>query len=1374
MVRTWATLIGWGVLSAAAAPAGAEVERWADPALPVRDGLVVWLDAAAQPAARLERGEAPLVASQAVDQWLDASGLHRDVKQANAADRPTYRAAGKLGFVQFSGRGPNLVSDAIGLDLRDLTVFIVAAPYHNEGLFRGMVSLHREGAADFVTGLNVDQGPLPGGQFDVVNVEGAGAVGQKNLRTQSSPFLELRRLCVTSTVGPQGIALYVDGQPEGTRARDESTMRADRLIVGGRYTGGLEGAKFFFGGELAEVIVYDRVLNGDERKAVDDYLTAKYREAGLAPAPVLVPGQRLLESVTNPPPVQMFVPGFVVRELPVTLPNINNVLYRDDGVLVALAYNGNVYLLRDTDGDGLEDDAQLFWENEGQLRAPIGMALTPPGYKRGFGVFVPSKSKLSLLLDADGDDRAEEEVIVSNGWKELWTQVDALGVAVDPKDDSIYFGLGTWNFANGHQVNDAGVAEYKLTDEHGTILRVSPDFKSREIVCTGIRFPVGLRFNKDGELFCTDQEGATWLPNGNPYDELLHIQRGRHYGFPPRHPRHLPDVIDEPSVFDYRPQHQSTCGLNFNEPAKDGAIFGPDWWRSDAVVTGYSRGKLYRTKLVRTDAGYVAQNQLIGTANMLTADACVAPGRALVIAAHSGGPDWGSGPSGEGKLFKATYADPEAPQPALVWAASPREVRVAFDRPLDSATLKGLASQVRIDGGEFVAAGDRFESLRPGYAVVERQSSAPRFGVDVHGVQLTADGRTLIVTTSPHQAAVGYSITLPGLAPAVKSEKSSGSLPQHPDVELQYDLCGVEATWQPEGGEPLSVWLPHLDTSISEKLTQESAEHREFWRQLKERPGKLVLRTNVDLHNMLHPDVQPGAVLDHTFPEEQVNFGFLSQGPARIVVNGKPAVSLINSGYGDQLTAVSANGTAKIEIMISILANTEPLRVSYTVGEKQQPRVLALRRFMMPWAQQSDQPMDFVDNRDLPELAGGNWLRGQKEFYGPQAACSKCHQVRGVGGASGPDLSNLPQRDYASVLRDVTQPSFAINPDFTSQKVLLAEGRVLSGTVRVEGDHMIISDAEGKETTVARADVESLEHSPLSIMPEGIPKLLGPERLRDLMTFLLVAPPQMPVYGDLPPPPPRRLAEVDAVLAGGEETTAAARTLSVVLVAGAKDHGPGEHDYPAWREQWSHLIGMDETVTVSTADPWPSAEQFAAADALVFFQHGEWTPQRERDLDAFLARGGGASYIHYAVDGGANAAGFAERIGLAWEGGRSKFRHGPLDLDFAAGRDHPIGRNFDKVYFYDESYWQPVGDPRRISLLATGMEDGAAQPLFWTREHGGGRIFVSIPGHYSWTFDDPLFRVLLLRGLAWTAKEPVDRFNELVLPGARVRERGEN
>jgi type 1 glutamine amidotransferase len=246
------------------------------------------------------------------------------------------------------------------------------------------------------------------------------------------------------------------------------------------------------------------------------------------------------------------------------------------------------------------------------------------------------------------------------------------------------------------------------------------------------------------------------------------------------------------------------------------------------------------------------------------------------------------------------------------------------------------------------------------------------------------------------------------------------------------------------------------------------------------------------------------------------------------------------------------------------------------------------------------------------------------------------------------------------------------------------------------------------------------------------------------------------------------MAEVDAVLAGAA-APGDRRPLEVVLVCGEKDHGPGEHEYPAWQRMWGQLLELDGKVTVGAADTWPSAENWRTADAVVFYQKGDWTPQRARDVDAFLARGGGLSYIHYAVDGGNDAPGFAQRIGLAWQGGRSKFRHGPLDVQFVPGSDHPIARNFDKVHFFDESYWQPYGDPKRISLLATGVEEGQPQPLFWTLEHGGGRVFVSIPGHYAWTFDDPLFRTLLLRGMAWTAREPVDRFNDLVLPGARVR-----
>jgi type 1 glutamine amidotransferase len=128
----------------------------------------------------------------------------------------------------------------------------------------------------------------------------------------------------------------------------------------------------------------------------------------------------------------------------------------------------------------------------------------------------------------------------------------------------------------------------------------------------------------------------------------------------------------------------------------------------------------------------------------------------------------------------------------------------------------------------------------------------------------------------------------------------------------------------------------------------------------------------------------------------------------------------------------------------------------------------------------------------------------------------------------------------------------------------------------------------------------------------------------------------------------------------------------------------------------------------------------------------------------------------------------AKRIGLAALGGGIKFRHGPLDIDFSPGADHPIARNFDKVHWVDESYWQLTGDPKEINVLATGVEEGEPRPLFWTVERGRGRVFVSIPGHYMWTFDDPAFRTLLLRGIAWAGRRDVDRFNDVVTLDARM------
>ncbi len=293
-----------------------------------------------------------------------------------------------------------------------------------------------------------------------------------------------------------------------------------------------------------------------------------------------------------------------------------------------------------------------------------------------------------------------------------------------------------------------------------------------------------------------------------------------------------------------------------------------------------------------------------------------------------------------------------------------------------------------------------------------------------------------------------------------------------------------------------------------------------------------------------------------------------------------------------------------------------------------------------------------------------------------------------------------------------------------------------------------------------------------------------------------------------PKHPVRSRRRIESMLALAPKLPAAdkLRQLNIVLLADKKDHGLNEHDYPLWQKRWSLLLGgkgasiSSEThvnlygppetanhkgvlagaprVKVSTAWAWPSASQFESADLIVMFCHGRgrWDEQKIKQLDAYLAGGGGFVAVHSAI---ITHAGLSERlaevIGRTWEDGYTRFRHGAMDLKITAG-DDPICLGLDPtIHLLDEAYWPFRGDPDKIKVLATsnetiakGARETRPEPMFWTYRRGKGRIFGCVLGHYTWTFDDPLFRTLLLRGMAWAAGESCYRFDNLILRGVLV------
>ena len=813
-------------------------------------------------------------------------------------------------------------------------------------------------------------------------------------------------------------------------------------------------------------------------------------------------------AVSNPPPVQLLVPGFTVRELPLALRNLNNLVYAPDGRLFALGYDGNVYQLKDTDGDGLEDASTLFFDNTRAVIPPsIGMAWGPGG------LYLASRGRVIHLRDK-GDGTAEMQT-VTGGWlpptAAAGSNLDAIGLAVD-RAGNIYFGIGVDAWNGAYRLNkQTGRSDYNQFSERGTIIKLSPDWKRRDIISTGLRFPVSLAFNAAGDLFCSDQEGATWLPNGNPFDELLHIEKGRHYGFPPRHPVHLPGVIDEPSVFDYGPQHQSTCGVHFNEPVGGGEkIFGPEWWRGDVLVAGESRGKIWRTKLVKTAAGYVAKNELIACLTTLTIDAVPTPQGDLLVACHTGAPDWGTGPQGTGKLFKLAYTDKTAPQPVLAYAVSPTETRLVFDRPVEPVRWKNLLRESTLTQGTHVAAGDRFESFVPGYQVVKDQSKVKRAALAVLSAGVAADLRSVVLRSAPRTAALNYAVKLPdGLTAERTHAAARHELPQHAAIDVLTDLTGVEAEWRDATGQVgWSGWLPHLDLAVAQALTAPSEEHTRLFALLKT-PGTLVLRTQWDLHLMLRTAIQPGAKIDFEYPAETVTVALKPAAGARLAVKAPAAAQIEQRADGEvRITTTSReNAWWPVEITLATGVGAPALEAAWHSAEDARPRALPLRRFLLPFAVRHAGESDEATTRTIPEIAGGDWQRGRDVFTGQQAVCSACHQVRGEGGLIGPDLSNLVYRDYGSVMKDIVQPSAAINPDRIGYVVTLKDGSAASGIVLEDtAQALVLGQVSGENLTIPKGTIAGMKASAVSLMPEGLLQALTPNQIRDLMTFLLTEP----------------------------------------------------------------------------------------------------------------------------------------------------------------------------------------------------------------------------------------------------------------------------
>jgi putative membrane-bound dehydrogenase-like protein len=153
-----------------------------------------------------------------------------------------------------------------------------------------------------------------------------------------------------------------------------------------------------------------------------------------------------------------------------------------------------------------------------------------------------------------------------------------------------------------------------------------------------------------------------------------------------------------------------------------------------------------------------------------------------------------------------------------------------------------------------------------------------------------------------------------------------------------------------------------------------------------------------------------------------------------------------------------------------------------------------------------------IDPNKLPDIAvlarrHGNAAHGKQLLAasaGNDLQCLKCHTVRGAGGAVGPDLSVIGKKaSRENLFESILYPSKAIADQYLTWNVETARGLSLSGLIVEEtADHIVLRDANGKDTRVDKNDFDSRSKSPNSLMPNNLVVHLTPDDLVDLVEYL--------------------------------------------------------------------------------------------------------------------------------------------------------------------------------------------------------------------------------------------------------------------------------
>ena len=165
---------------------------------------------------------------------------------------------------------------------------------------------------------------------------------------------------------------------------------------------------------------------------------------------------------------------------------------------------GDVWIVDGIDGDFREHTWKRICSG---LFQPLGVKWVD-GH-----IYITCRDQLAKLHDFNGDEETDFVECFNNDHQ------------VTEHFHEFAMGLQTDDAGNFYYAKSARHAKTALVPHHGTLLRVSKDGSTTEILATGFRAANGVCLNPDGTYVVTDQEGH-W----NPKNRINYVKEGGFYG----------------------------------------------------------------------------------------------------------------------------------------------------------------------------------------------------------------------------------------------------------------------------------------------------------------------------------------------------------------------------------------------------------------------------------------------------------------------------------------------------------------------------------------------------------------------------------------------------------------------------------------------------------------------------------------------------------------------------------------------------------------------------------------------------------------------------------------------------------------------------